>query len=119
MKATTRGSRAINKMHVFYWPLVKLLARVIMFMVFFFFFFFFPIVILFFVFCVCDNIHVLIDHLPIADTRECLRFVVKVVNRTMISLSLSSTSSEWTSAENIGPLTVKVSATFTESFFLI
>lgn len=46
----------------------------------------------------------MLDFAPALDSFEVF---VDVVNRTMIRLSLSSTSSEWTSIENIGPLTVK------------
>lgn len=40
----------------------------------------------------------------------------KVVNRTMIRLSLSTTSSEWTATENLGTLTIKVRDNNSTSF---
>lgn len=33
---------------------------------------------------------------------------LQVVNRTMITLSLSTASAQWTEAENVGDLTIKV-----------
>eukprot|EP00752_Nemacystus_decipiens_P008235 g7364.t1 len=38
---------------------------------------------------------------------ESMRVAVEVVNRTMIRLSLKTSSPQWTTADNLGPLTIK------------
>eukprot|EP00903_Cladosiphon_okamuranus_P014061 g13069.t1 len=48
----------------------------------------------------------MIDFEPALDSSG---IYVDVVNRTMIRLSLSTTSSQWTAEENLGPLTIKSS----------